>query len=358
MKYLLVCVVGLLLAGCGGGGGDGGSVPATPGAATSGSATIPTTTVQRSLVQQALTSTNQSSQLAQYGSGSSTLAHVRRALAGERATDATCSNGQTFTLVQIATNVDSVALNAYYDLNCTKLWYSAQGTLTATSSTAGTLRINYTYYTVAGSIYEYAADTLTLSGIGTGSGFFSLQAAISNKANSAPYMNLGLGCSIGATSDTCSGAEADHLAGLGIDQAAAITVSAGLTSSGGNFVASVNGSASANTGTLNSTSVVATGPFTFGIMGGTQLDAATVGGSLTFTSAGLIVAGGLTVTDSADGATVSIAYNGTTQTLSGSLTQTATGTAVASFSVNVNGTGTVSYSGGATGTITNWVVQS
>ena len=87
---------------------------------------------------------------------------------------------------------------------------------------------SYTYYTTSGTEYEYA---------GTGSGYFSLLVSIASSATSSPYLNIGLGCSVGATSDSCSVADA--------------------------------ATGSAYTGALNSTSVVPQSAFTFGISGGT-----------------------------------------------------------------------------------------
>jgi hypothetical protein len=365
MKRLLASVAVLALAACGGGGGGsatpaagGGSTPIT----TPTTAPIQTSGVQRTLVQQSLTSTDQSSQIASFGSssGSSSLA-LRRAVADMRATTSiSCINGTETSITTTGNpNVDDVTIAGFYNASCTELWYSSSGTLTATSSTAGTVALVTTYYTLTGSVYRYVPLTLSLTGIGTGSGTFALQASLANSSGASPFANVGVGCSIAPTADACSLAEADHLAGLGADVAVGVNVAATLSSAnGGGVIIGLSGNGVADVGSLNATSVVSTGTYTFGISGGSTVDAAGLAGSLTLTPAGLIVGGSLALSDAADGATVSAVYNAGSQTISGAVTLNATGATVASYSVNLQGTGTLTYGNGTMGTISNWVVQS
>lgn len=359
MRPLLLFLAACLLAGCGGGGGGGGSVPSATTTTPSGSSGVQSATVQRTLVQQSLTSTDDSTTIAQFGTSSNTLDTVRRVMGSQRLPQG-CTDGEIVTTSATSeSNVESITLDAYYDSGCSTLWYVMQGTLTATSSTSGTANVTFTYYTTSGTVYRYAGPVvLTLSGVGTGSGYFSLQAAVANAPNASPFTNIGIGCAISSTSDSCSIAEADHLATLGLDEAAAIGVSAGIASSGSDLVIGLNGSGAAYTGSLDATNVTATGAYTWGITGGSEVDADSLTGSLTLSQTGILVAGSLSLTDSADGATVTASYNPSSQTIAGTVTQTASGTVVASFAVNLTGSGTLTYSTGATGTIANWVVQS
>jgi len=359
MKRLLAAGVALALAACGGGGSTTPSTPSAPAT----TPPIQTTSVQRTLVQQTLTSTDQSSQIATFGtnSGSNALAHLRRSLADMRTmTSIACINGTATSIVPTSqTNVAAVTLAGYYDVGCTKLWYTGSGTLTAASSTAGTLALTATYYTLSGAIYRYVPLTLSITGLGTGSGTFALQASLASGPSASPFANIGVGCSIAPTADACSLAEADHLAGLGLDVAVGVNVGAAITNAnGGGVTVGLSGNGVANVGSLNATSVISTGTATFGISGGSTVDAAGLAGSLTLTPAGLIVGGTLALSDAADGATVSATYNAGSQTISGAVTLNATGATVASYSVNLQGTGSVAYGNGATGTISNWVVQS
>jgi hypothetical protein len=70
-----------------------------------------------------------------------------------------------------------------------------------------------------------------------------------------------------------------------------------------------------------------------------------------------VLAGGtLTVTDAADDGTVTAIIAGSPTTISGTVKQTSTGRTVATFVVDVNGNGTVTYSGGSTAQVSNWVL--
>jgi hypothetical protein len=358
----LVCA--LVPAGCGGGGGGttGVSVPPITPVSVATTPPIQTATVQRSLVQQALTATSESSTIAQDGSSStsSTLSVMRRTLSEGRARESTstCVNGVTSTTTAGSTsNVEYITVSDYYDTACTELWFTGQLTVTVTSSTLATATGSYTYYTKAGAEYEYAGPvTLTLSLASPA--YFSLLTSLATSAGASPYMSVGVGCSIASGTDSCSVASADHLAALSLDDAAVANVSATLQSGTSGETIALSGSGSAYTGALNSTSVVNQGTYLFGITGGSVIDTASMAGSFNFTSAGLVSGGSIQLTDAADGATVTAAYNTATQTIGGSVTQTSTNTVVATYSVSVIGTGTITYGNGTTGTITGWVIQS
>jgi hypothetical protein len=83
-----------------------------------------------------------------------------------------------------------------------------------------------------------------------------------------------------------------------------------------------------------------------------------VSGSITYSGTGALAAEAPTVSDSADGATVAMTFNSTTQLIAGTITQTGSGAVVSRFSVSAAGTGTVTYGNGTTAQIVNWVVRS
>jgi hypothetical protein len=364
-KRLVVSALFLTLAGCGGGGGGSTAVPSgssgSGGSSSSSSSGIQQTAVQRTLVQQSLTSTQSSSQVASYGnpSGNSTLGAVRTVLSGERRTlgSSGCVSGVIVTTASGSkSNETLVTINAYYDNACTKLFIGSFFDLFQTAPGAGTATGTATSFTLAGTVFEFDKLALTISGAGTNSGFFSLRDDVAANASSSPVANLGIGCSIAPANDTCTVAGALHLAGLNLDDAAAASVTGTVTTSSGNIVVGLTGSGTASTGALNATNIAAAGTFGWSITGGTQIDADSLSGSLSYAPSGLLTGGTLTLTDAADGGTVTASYSAATQTISGVVTQTSTGTTLATFSVNTAGTGTVTYAGGATGTISNWTV--
>jgi subtilisin family serine protease len=354
-----------LLSGCGGGGG-GSSAPSVGGGGNSGSGGnsggggspgVQQVSVQQGLVQQSLSTISASKFISQYGNPSSTpLSTIRRVMSGKRRQTSTCSNGLIVTTTPETSNTTLISIGSYYDSACTELWYTFSGQLTTSSSTAGTLTGNYIYYPLGSSTpYEYASVTLNISGIGTGSGYFSLGVNVGS-APSSSFLNLGVGCTISSTSDSCSLAAADHAAQLNSDVAAAETVTASLSSSGTNVALSLSGSASAYTGALNSTSIVAQGNFGWIVTGGTQVSSVAMSGSITVAPSGLVTAATLTLTDSVNNGTATVTYNSVSQTYSGTITQTSTGTPIANFTVNQNGSGTVTFSNGTTSTIANGTI--
>ena len=359
MKRAVSILAVIVLSACGGGGGGGTSVGPTIPLSTPMPAAVLPASVQRTLVQQALSSTTQAQQIAAYGTSSSTLAVLRHALSGERSRQAACSGGLITTVsAGSASNVANVSIDAYYDAGCTELWYVSSGTLTATSATAGTFSGAATYYTLGGAVYRYATLTLTLSGAGTGAGYFDLAAAIAAAPNAAPFANVGIGCTISSTADGCSAGEVDHLGPLGLDQAVAISTDAVLTSSASGLTIGVSGNGTANVGSLNAISLEAQGATGWTISGGSQLDAASVSGSLTVSAIGVVTGGTLSLADARDGATVNASYVSANQSIAGSIVLNATGATVATFTVGLTGSGTISYADGSSGAIANWVVQS
>ncbi len=310
-------------------------------------------------MQQSLGLVTASSEISQFGALSGIQSVARKTLAKRRAQpDTGCVDGEDINEQQTGSNTYSLTVNSYYDSLCTELWVAGQFTLTQTSNTAGTLSGSYTYYTLQNAVYGYATLAATISGVNTGSGYFDLQLNTALSQSASPFLNLGVGCSVATSSESCSVALDSHVAALGADNAVSESVSASVSTSGSNTVLSVSGSAAAYTGGLNSTSISQQGTSTWVVNGGSQLNSVVLSGNVTVAPSGLITAASLTVTDSADGGTVNVTYNASTQTFAGAVVQTSTGATVATFTVNQNGSGSVTYSNGTTAIISNGAIVS
>lgn len=361
MNQRLTCLtLVLLLAGCGGGGSSSGSTQAVPVPTTTPVVT-PSVAIQRALVQQSLSATQQGGQIAQYGSSSgTTLSLVRRAMSGERATKSTsiCSNDTISTITQGASaNVVVLVIDTYYDAMCTKLQTTLNLTLTQTSLTAATAVGNSTLYSTTGAVIEYDQLALTLTGVGSTTSTVSIRDDLAPSQGAAPIANLGIGCSVASASDTCSLAAALHLVSLGSDQAAAATVGGTVAFAGGLATVAISGSGTDSTGALNSTNVAANGPYLWSTTGGTLVDSAAIAGTLSYTAAGLVAGGTLSVSDTLDNAAATAAYTPTSGLILGTVSSISPAKPIATFSVNTLGSGTVTYANGTTATITNWTVQ-
>jgi hypothetical protein len=102
--------------------------------------------------------TSDAAEIAQFAGGSAgTLSVVRRALAERRsaASVSGCSNGTVETIG--AGNPSAITIDTYYDPGCTSLQWVGQFEFNETSSSSGTLTGSYTYYTAAGTVYEYVS---------------------------------------------------------------------------------------------------------------------------------------------------------------------------------------------------------
>jgi hypothetical protein len=357
--WLSLFAVLLVTASCGGGGGGGGGSSAAPAAQSTASPLSQNTTVQRALVQQGLTSTSDSAEIAQFAGGSaSTLSVVRRALSERRSAGSVsgCSNGTVETIG--AGNPSAITIDTYYDPGCTSVWWVGQFEFNETSSSSGTLTGSYTYYTAAGTVYEYVSPvTVTLGGIGTSTEFFSVGAGIATSPTVGPTVSFGVGCNLTSAADSCSFATAAHLAATSLDQGESATVSASLSGTTQTVIV-LSGSGSAYTAPLNALSVIAQGQSGWAVSGAAPSVSVNLSGSISYGGTGALAAETLTVSDSADDATVAMTFNAASQLIAGTVTQTGSGTVVATFSVSPAGTGTVTYGNGTTAQIVNWVVQS
>jgi hypothetical protein len=101
--------------------------------------------------------TSDAAEIAQFAGGSAgTLSVVRRALAERRsAASVSGSNGTIETIG--AGNPSAITIDTYYDPGCTSLQWVGQFEFNETSSSSGTLTGSYTYYTAAGTVYEYVS---------------------------------------------------------------------------------------------------------------------------------------------------------------------------------------------------------
>jgi len=354
----LLLVVGL--AACGGGGG-GSSIGATVPVPTP-TPQVASLAVQRALVQQTLSSTQQGSSIASFGSPSSTLAIARRAASGERfakaASLSACSNQTRSSVTQPSSTVIVLVVNGYYDTACTLIEVAINLTVTVTSSTTATAVGNTTTYTTSGAVSGYDALSLTIGGLGTANETFSARDDLSASATATPFANIGVGCSVTKTSDACSLAEALHVASLNADQAAAATVSGTVTATqSGITTVAISGTGTSSAGALNATNIAPSGAYLWSTTGGSLVDNVSIIGSLQFNSVGRVVGGSIAVTDSASNAAATAAYAPTSGALSGTVSSLVPTAQLATFTVSATGSGTVTYANGTTAPITNWAVQ-
>jgi len=338
--------VASLLGGCGGGGS---SVPR--GGAANGAQQI---SVQQSLVNQSLATITAVTWVDQLGSPSSAspFSTIRSAMSGARRAQS-CTNGVSVTQTGSSTNY-TIAIDAYYNADCTgQLAYQGQLTVTQTSPTIATANGSYTFYTPSGTQYEYLGITKLAVSTAAGAQYFSLQASASTTDLSPPYQTLGIGCTTASSTELCSLAVIDHVAATGTDNATIDSATIAFSASGSNTVLSVSSTGSDFTGPLGSTGIVPNGQSGFLIAGGTLVDSVGLTGSFTFGANGAMSLANLTVNDGTNGATVTVAFNGTSFT--GTISQTG-GATLATFTVDASGAGTVTYSDGSSGTIANFAV--
>jgi hypothetical protein len=136
-------------------------------------------------------------------------------------------------------------------------------------------------------------------------------------------------------------------------------VTAALVSGASSSTVNLSGSGAGYNASLGALNIAAQGNAGWSITGASPTISVALNGSSTYSVTGALTAETLTVSDSADNASVTLSYNGTSQTLTGSVVQTSTGATAATFSVLAStGSGTVTYGNGTTAQIVNWIVQS
>jgi hypothetical protein len=361
--WVMVFAIVLVATGCGGGGGGSSSALATGSGppAIVPSALSANIGLQRTLVQQGLTSTSQAGQIAQFAGGpASTLAVMRRAVAERRSTEgaAGCTNGVVDNSTFPSADVADVTIQSYYDTSCNTLWWVAQFVDTTSQTGGSTTGVgSYTYCTPAGTVYEYVNPATLSFGTASGAQYFSLGANIAANTSSSPYANVGLGCSLASATANCALADVQHSAALGFDQGEAVSVAAALTAGSTSTVVNLSGSGAGYTAPLNTLSITPQSFAGWNVTGGAPGVSVTLSGSVTLSEAGALAAEVLTITDSADGASLLMSYSAATQLITGTIIQTSSGQVAGTFSVSATGTGTVTYGNGATAQILNWVVE-
>lgn len=388
-KLLVAAVCAAALSACGGGGGSSPSTGSlTPGGAgatptpTPAPVSIQTVSVQRSDATQALTSYSGVSAVATFGGvGGASALSVRRAIdsaaarvtegyrQGYRAPQSTsprqtqgvtysaCANGIESAQVNVSTSEIQVYTRVFYDAACTSLYEDMFIDVTASSNTSANATGTTTYYTASGTVYDYETLVLTLTGIGTGSGTFSLIAKDAPSVNAPPRASLGVACSVASTSLGCGFGATISLAALSQDVGATLGFNTSASVTNGDVIVPVSGSASAYTGTLGSLTL-AQGTFpNFTISGGSLANTGTFNGTFTFTSTGILVSGSLALTDAAADGTVTVTSSGTPATsVNGTIKRTSTGQVVATFTTDAAGNGTITYGNGTTAQIVGWQI--
>lgn len=381
-RLLFVAFSAAALSACGGGGGGGGSsaaIPSAPAPAPT-SAPIQTTSVQRAVASGSLISysgTQQATSLGGYG-GASTLGMRRRLdaaaarvtsayRAGARATAGSarraqsvaysaCSNGAESATVAVSASEEQLYERSFYDSACTKLHQDIYLDLVATGATSATATGNDTLYSLTGAVYAYETLTMSLTGVGTGAGTFSVVLTDAASASSPTIASIGVACTMSSATLGCGIGAVTRQSGLAQDVGATanftLTVPA---STAGAYTVPVTGSANTYTGALGALSL-GTGTFpNFAVSGGTLTDNGTFTGSFTYVS-GELTASSFSLTDAASDGTATITSSGTPPVTTGTIKRTSTGAVLATFTVDAAGNGTITYSNGTTGQIVNWQV--
>lgn len=380
-RLLFVAFSAAALSACGGGGGGGGSaaLPSAP-VSTPASAPIQTTSVQRAVASQSLASysgTQQATSLGGYG-GAAALGMRRRLdaaaarvtsayRAGARATAGTarqaqsvaysaCSNGAESATVAVSASEEQLYERSFYDSACTKLHQDIYLDVVATGPTSATATGNATLYSLTGAVYAYETLTMSITGVGTGAGTFSVVLTDAASASSPTIASVGVACTMSTATLGCGIGAVTRQSGLAQDLGATasftLTVPASIA---GAYTVPVTGSASTYTGALGALAL-GTGTFpNFAVTGGTLTDSGTFTGSFTYVS-GALTASSFTLTDAASDGTVAITSSGTPPVTTGVVKRTSSGAVLASFNVDAAGNGTITYGNGTTGQIVNWQV--
>lgn len=374
-RYLLAAASCFAFSGCGG----GTSGNAAPQAASSpGQQTQQT---QRALAGQSLSGVQAAGLVLNYGSGASgptALAYKRAFIRSAARTVSAayrsgssstmsiaspapvvfgaCSSGIESASIAVSSTEEQAYLKIFYDQSCTNLFESSFFDVVATSTSSATANGNLTEYTTSAAITSYQTLQLSLTGIGTSSGTFSVLATDAANQTAFQLASLGLACKVASSAIGCGFGAVVHSATLSLDQGESLTMNVSQTSANNTITVPITANASGYTGALNALSLAA-GTFpAWTISGGTTVDTASLSGQIVYNTLGLPLSGSLTSTDTADNATAVLTFNGSQ--MSGVITQTSTGATVATFTVNQYGSGTITYANGTTGIISQWHVLS
>jgi hypothetical protein len=269
---------------------------------------------------------------------------------------AVCNAGVELTLAPSGPTAH-IHEQTFYDAACTQLFQDINLDETLVASNSVSLNGNQTQYTRAGAVFAYDTLTGSLVGAGTSSAQMTIQVADAANSSAAPRAVAGLSCNVAATSQTCGSGGVDHVAALSQDFGATIAANVVVAPPpGGGMFAAFNGNSTAYKGALNALGLSA-GPFpSWSVSGGSVTDNVTLSGGLTFSAAGIITSGQLTVVDAAADATVTVTASGQPIVIAGVIKQTSTGQTVATFSVDINGNGSITFGNGTTAVIIAWQV--
>ena len=350
----------LSLTACGGGGGGGGSASGGGGSVTPPQQTnISQQSTQRADVQsglggiQAYESFEGGGSLTNFAATRALSAAVRRegraVLTSPRRDGASgCDDGVVSTAVPNSNDtVVTLTVSVYYDAACNNIESTLVWAASEPSSTELTGPATLTEYSTTGTVTETANATITfyLSGQDL-TGISILESSI--VANGVSLGQAGVACNVASTTAfSCGVAAVTNIAASSLEDGANVSLSGSETGS----QLSLNMQVSAYQGALNGLSVaVATFPDWTISPSSDLLNTLAISGSGSPTSVTL------TLTDSANDATLSMTGS-PGGTITGTLTNNATGASVATFTINAQGSGTVTYGNGSTASIVDYMVQ-
>jgi len=291
------------------------------------------------------------------GSAYAVFAKARRSAAARTKTLSSCYDGEEYSDDPISSTSQTITTELFYDSACTEPENLSQFTVTTTSANSASLTGTVTLYTTSGVVDGYDTITASLS-FAAAASTFVLSESEATSPSASPFVNLGAGCSVAQTGNaTCSVAVDDHVAALNEDNAVVENVSVSLTSAP-TVSETFSGTGSAYVGGLNSTTVNQQGAYSWVVTGGSPVDTASLSASYGLNGSFLTQTATLTITDSANGGSVSVTYNPTSQSYSGTLSQTSTGATLATFNVDATGAGAVTYSDGSSDSVANYMISS
>lgn len=360
-RIYLIASACILLCACGGGGGGGGGTTPVP-QPTATLPPVPTSQSERVDAQNALSAYQASSAFSSSG-GTPALSAGRRieafmnrrgALSRRNSTTA-CTNGIITTTTQTSSTTLTITVDSYYDLTCTHLreelvWSAAIANTTAAGP------FTDTEYTNAGSVGGYRSGNLSFTFNSALTAITAISILMSDIATSqtAPSIGeLGLACAL-SSSVSCGVAAVENVASGG-EQGVNLNVSGSETAgANGTYSVQITLNAQAYTGASNSMTIAQGTLPAWTISGGTLFDSLTGNANVAYAANGIPTSAAVNLTDPQYNTTVSL--TATQNGLTGLVQRGST--TYATFSVDLSGNGTITYDGGATGQIQNWLIVS
>ena len=247
------------------------------------------------------------------------------------------------------------AAAVYYDANCRRPYLTTNpGTVAKVSDNQVVVSEAASNYgldgTVIGSLAlketaQFEGNAMILYGLGI----------FTPAAGARTPVQLGLVCSLQASTGTCAGAVAQNFPALGVAIGAVNPFT--LTLSVATAPVTFTGGGSAVTGPIGSLSLSNPSPSSLVIQGGTAYASLTLRGGAAEFELFPPTPTSWTLTDSAHDQQFQISMiDSTTRNLTLTIKQVSTGITLATGAVDQSGSGTITYSDGSTAAITNWTL--